>query len=533
MPVATEPEAAVVLVANPSSATIPARRGISPYAVVAVIGLLGCVAHAVWMRAPVFPIDDAYITIHNAQVLHGMPDRNFPGIPALMGSTSAIHTVLVAALMSVFSPLWASMIAQYIGILLYALATVRLVRATGLANWWSYLFVAVSVSVGNIFYQLFSGLETSLAMAGMTFALSLATSEKPGRLLVVTCGLLPFLRPELAAFSLLLVAAQVYRRCRIGDGFGAIGLDLMVCAASAVPVFALLWWNTGALLPNTVMAKKYYFAEALLPSSVKLSWIQQSTEGFATYAGPLLAGMLFLASDAVGLFVLTFVPLFFAAYLQFPGALGHYEYRYQYILLPLAVWGTCRGLKSQMKSARAVAAALVLLTAANGLLRLPRTWNTYVNGCVFTRTELEGLREFCQRTLPPESRLLIHDAGYLPFASNFQMVDFVGLKTPSAIPIHKQLTYPTGGKGRALAINQIAVATNPQYLIVLSAWERIFHVAQGMRKNGWTITEIRGHYNDDKRFPFTVEPERGPAYLVYQLTSPKQPVASQPESQPR
>jgi hypothetical protein len=535
MPVATEPEVAV-RVADASRAANRTRRGLSPYAIVAVFVLAACVAHAIWMRTPVFPVDDAYITIHNAQVLDGMPERNFPGTPALTGSTSAIHTALVAALMSVATPLWAGMIAQYIGLLLFALATVRLVRATGLANWWAYLFVAVSAGVGGMLYQLFGGLETSLAMAGVCFALSLVASANPGRLLMVTCGLLPFLRPELAAFSLLLVAAQVYRRVRNHDGFRAIGLDVAVCAASTLPVLALLWWNTGALLPNTVMAKKYYFAEAFLPSSVKLSWMRLGTETFAIKVGPLLAGLLFLAGDELGLFVLSFVPLFFAAYyLQFPGALTHLAQqgnRYLYILLPMAVWSTCRALKSRTTLTRVVAIVLVTLTAANDAWTLRRSWAGYVEGCDYTRRELYAVKEFCERTMPPSSRLLIHDAGYLPFATGFQMVDLVGLKTPSAVPIHKQLTYPTGGKKRADAIHQIAVSTAPQYLVVLSDWERIFHIAEGLRKNGWTLIEIRGHFHENNRFRFG-KPEPGPVYLVYQLKPPEGVVAAQAQSQGR
>jgi hypothetical protein len=47
--------------------------------------------HATMSHPPVFPVDDAYITLHNAEVLYDAVDPNYTGTPALVGSTSPIH----------------------------------------------------------------------------------------------------------------------------------------------------------------------------------------------------------------------------------------------------------------------------------------------------------------------------------------------------------------------------------------------------------------------------------------------------------
>jgi hypothetical protein len=495
----------------------PMRRLANPYVIVAAAVALLCAAHAGWVGTPVFPIDDAYITLHNAQVLHGSAERNFPGTAALTGSTSVLHTLLVAVLLWIFNPLWAAMVAQYLGMLLFALAVVRLVRAMNLQDWWAYALTAVCLGAGGVVYQFLSGLETSLVLGATLFTISVAAEGKPSRLLMICCGLMPFLRPELAALSLLLVVWQVYSRLRSQDqALRKLGIDLLVCAAAALPVVALVWWNTGAVLPTTIAAKKYYFAEALLTPAVKFAWTRDSTEAFALAIGPMTAGVLFLATDALGVLLLGFVPLFLATYyLQFPGALGHYGHRYLYIMLPLVVFGICRGLNGKTKVARTMALLLVALTAAHDALSIRDSWHMYVDTCNFTRYELASVAEFCRRSLPPGSRLLIHDAGYLPYATQFETIDLVGLKTPQAVGYHKLLTYPTAGRERATAINRIALATSPQYLVVLKGWEGIFHIEEGLRRHGWTTEMVRGQFDPTARAV-----QNSPAYMVFRLTPP-------------
>src|SRR5689334_12266347 len=86
------------------------------YLVVTALACLGWLLHSLWMGTPVFPVDDAYITLHNAQALHQGYDLNFPGTPALVGSTSVLHTALVSALLYVLPPLRAMDTTLWIGL---------------------------------------------------------------------------------------------------------------------------------------------------------------------------------------------------------------------------------------------------------------------------------------------------------------------------------------------------------------------------------------------------------------------------------
>src|SRR5690349_19048294 len=81
------------------------------YVGLAALIITGCAWLGVAQHPIAFPLDDAYITLHNAQVLWSGSDRNYPGVPALMGATSPVHLALVAGLMLVFDPLVASFVA--------------------------------------------------------------------------------------------------------------------------------------------------------------------------------------------------------------------------------------------------------------------------------------------------------------------------------------------------------------------------------------------------------------------------------------
>ena len=98
------------------------------YAAVTFLVLLAALLHRILLGSPVFPVDDAYITLHNAQVLHWGHDPNFAGTPALAGATSAVHLALVALLMFALSPPVALWAALWMATLAYALGLVQLAR---------------------------------------------------------------------------------------------------------------------------------------------------------------------------------------------------------------------------------------------------------------------------------------------------------------------------------------------------------------------------------------------------------------------
>ena len=478
-----------------------------------LVGLMVLVAfnvhHFLYGTPWVFPTDDAYITLHNAVVLvSGKPDPNFVGTAALCGSTSIFHVALTALFCEVMPPLTALNLTLWLGIGLYGLGLLRLARVHGAAPWQAVLLLLAGFFAVQTPFQMLNGLETGLALAAVTWSLVFASSEKPTRGLPALCGLLPLLRPELAVLSVLLFAYQTLRR----QNAKSSALDLGIAVLVAMPFLLLLWANTCSLIPQTIAAKRAYFAESGLPLAEKLTIAGRHLGAFTALLGVGVAFLPRLAGFALGRLGLLFAAVLIAAYIQsLPMALAQYYHRYLYVLLPF-LWLGCASLWKSGKwlgQAASIGAALVLLQA---LFAFPTRWATYEGWRDEVAIELDGLTKFCD-TLNGDSPLLLHDAGYLGYAGHKKLVDMVGLKTPTAIPLHQRFTEPSGGKKRLDAVEQLAVEKHCGYLVVLQGWEEFHRIGAGLQARGWTLVPVR---------PFPIDypvPERN-RYQVYQLTPP-------------
>jgi hypothetical protein len=104
--------------------------------------------------------------------------------------------------------------------------------------------------------------------------------------------------------------------------------------------------------------------------------------------------------------------------------------------------------------------------------------------------------------------VMIHDAGYIAYASRFRLVDLVGLKTPQAVSINRALTFPSNGVRRPAAIAKIAELFQPQYLICVKSWNSIYLLAPSLRRVGWDVTKI---------FESPAAPNAAQIYEVYAL----------------
>ena len=244
----------------------------------ALILSLAAVHAAYFGPEPVFPVDDAYITLHNAMALVAGADINYPQISALTGTTSPIHLALVSFLILFVPPLWALQAAAWIGIFFYALGIVRLAFIWQAKPWQVALIVVLGLIVGRMPHQLLNGLETGLALAGLVWSIAL-TSERPPRyqwLLPIVCGRLPFLRPELGVVSILLLlvrAAQVWKdESDLLVAMKHLMRDILTLIAATLP---WIFWHlaaTGSAFPSTIAAKRLFFAEGCLRKSTKIGW---------------------------------------------------------------------------------------------------------------------------------------------------------------------------------------------------------------------------------------------------------------------
>ncbi|HUT75269.1 MAG TPA: hypothetical protein VM221_10620 [Armatimonadota bacterium] len=478
--------------------------------------LIAFILHAAIYGAPVFTVDDAYITLHNAQVLHSGRDPNFASTPALAGATSAIHLALVYGLMFALPAAWAGAGALWLAILAYALGLARLAflhRAPALG---AVLLVALGLMVARVTYQLLNGMETGLAMAGLVWALALFNDPMRRRWVPVACGVLPFLRPELVVVSGLLLVLHARREWRAApataDPVRPVVIAILLAVAAAAPWVLWYWVTTGAPYASTIGAKRAFFAEAYAPTDLKLyEAVLPALVHFGHYLGFLLLGVPLLFLTPTGAVGLAFIGAVIAAYLMdFPGAFLHCEQRYLYVLLPVFLYAIASGFAQRAKWVRTAALAILVLALVQSAIWLPQRWREHRAGVAFTTEELEGVAAWCRQNLSPDTLLLVHDVGYISYATSFRMVDFVGLKTPSSIPYHLSYSLPTRGRDRALAVHAIALRSGPAYLVMLQKWDDIFYLTDGLRVLGWTVDRV--------------SPAR--AYVVYRLTPPPQAAAS-------
>ena len=477
------------------------RNGL-PYLAAALLVLLAWMGYEWTFPVPVFPVDDAYIVIHNAQTLLSGSDPNYAGSSPLTGTTSLVHLALVSGLMLFLGPLAALSASLWIAILLYALGLVRLARVNGAARTASVLVAFLGLIAGETPHQLVNGLETGLMLAAVTWTLTLLPDRKrqPSRLLPVLCGTLPFIRPDLLPLALLILSLQAARhwqaRRDLPDFVRRAGLDLAAACLSALPWALWCWSEDGSVFPSTINAKRYYFAQAGWPAGVKAKLVLNGFSSFCADLGLLAVFFAFLASTRLGRAGLTFsVILLLAYFAQFPGALLTYEGRYLFALLPFFLLGAIYALRQTRPVLRIGAAFVMALSLGQSLINAPDFWEQHRSRCYFASHHLAGVAEWCNQHLPAGSTLLIHDAGYIAYGTRFHLVDMVGLKTPGSIPYHQKLTFPSNGENRYQAVSQIALRGHTRFLVVQGRWDSSYATVAGLEASGWDVRLINADYS--------------------------------------
>jgi len=489
-----------------------------PYLAAAFLVLLGWAAYTRTFSIPVFPMDDAYIVIHNAQTLLSGSDPNYAGSSPLTGTTSEVHLALVSGLMLFLHPRAALLTSLWLATLLYALGLVRLARVNGAGRVAAASIAALGLIAGQAPHQLMNGLETGLMLAAVTWALVLLSrpagqpESKPSWLLPALCGLLPFIRPDLLPLSLLFLGLQAGRRWRqrrdLPDFCRRAGLDLAVAVLFALPWALWCWSSDGSLFPSTVNAKRFFFAQAGWPAGLKAKLVAAGLYHFLRDLGLLSVFSVFLVTTWLGRVGLVYGTILLAAYYaQFPGALLTYEGRYLFPLLPFLLLGVLYALGQRRPVLRIGGGVVLALALAQSLIHLPDFWTRHKRNCYFAQHDLPGVAAWCNQHLPVGSTLLIHDAGYIAYGTHFHLVDMVGLKTPSSIPYHRAITYPSGGKLRYQAVSEIALRGQTRYLVVQGRWDSSYATVSGLEASGWEVRLINGDY----------------LYQIYSLRPPSDP----------
>ena len=482
------------------------RRSWLPYAALALAVVLAFWLQYMVRPVPGFPYDDPFIDLHSAQVLHFGHDVNYPGVPALFGVTSAPFVLLIYLLLFVLQPLQALNVACWVGVLFYGLGLLRLGRVLGLSVRQQWCAVFIGFASAPIPMHLLNGLETSCALAAITWTLCFASGERRGGLAAaLMAGVTACFRPDLILFTLVLVGFLGWRSAGAQAGWKqVVRCTAPLVLLAIIPVACCAAWyfhQIGTPFPLTGVAKRYFFAEDHWPIGRRLQFELGELFLFAVAVGPLGWCLLRGARYSMGKALAVVWILFLAAlFFQFPEEFGVNEFRYPVVLIPTLLWGL--GMLVKRESLQ----RLLYICTAYAAVMIPVSVHYYRAERAFFQKGPQGVTNWCLVHLPSGTSVLVHDAGYLAYSTDLRTIDFVGLKTPSAIPLNKELTWPDAESGRPLAVAQLARQTGARYLILNSRWWPVVSLSEGMSTLGWKVKLL----------------DSEGAFRIYSLTAPEE-----------
>jgi hypothetical protein len=498
-----------VTVLSPSISSLPRPairlQWLRPYAVLALVLVLAFAIWAFAMGEPAFPLDDAYITMHNADVLLQGHDPNY-GVSPLVGATSSIHLLLIATLARVVGLPWAAAIVAWLAAGAYLAGLMFIARRNALAPAEAAQLLIAGALSGFFACHLLNGLETGLAMAIVVWSLALSL-EPRGHTLPVLLGLLPFVRPELAVLSLLLGFERIQQRIRAGERT-ALLIDAAAAVLAASPWLIWMLAQTGAVLPQTINAKRYFFADDSHSLQSNISFVLMCAAAVVVQTGLLVTGLIGLLMVRPGRAALLAIAIILAFYaVLFPIGASHNQYRYLYVLAAMFSVGLAIAMRGAVARERRWLKWALFANAAWAILLSFHTLGVYAQGVTFTRTELAGVANWIDTYVPADAHIAVHDAGYIAYANDRAMTDIVGLKSPAAALIH---IAPRGGNtslNRIDAVSRILIESRSTYLVVLSNWDEAGRITSGLIDLGWKIERLRdGAYRVARITPPAAKP---------------------------
>src|SRR5271165_4386768 len=297
----------------------------------------------------VFPTDDAFINLHNAQVLRLGHDENYIGVPPLVGATSGMHLALLLGLEQIVHPDTTALfvLSGLVGVA-YVLGIFCMCINAGCPRVEAALIGVGGLILAGALFQFLNGMDTGLAMAAVAWNIKLLTDKRRTLWLPILCGIMPFIRPELSFLSL---ASILILLCE-SDRSASFKITAAAAAAlSAVPFLLWYWADTGSLVPNTIGAKTYFFAERYADWSDKLYAVFWALSRAALATFPLFMCLRFMRPRQVGQVLALFFAVFVGAYFwRFPGGLVHNGGRYLYVFVPVVLFGVACGVASAFRT---------------------------------------------------------------------------------------------------------------------------------------------------------------------------------------
>jgi hypothetical protein len=383
---------------------------------IALSSLLLAYAILAVVRFPRWAVDDAFILFRYAENLATTGRLSWnPGENPVEGYTGVALIVLIAAAIKLgISPLLA---AHFFGIFFFFAGAVLLVLILRGFNLGSTIALALYFTAPFMYAHVWSGLETTMFVAAILFALY-AFTQKHRKLFIASLLLLGLVRPEGALLSIILLA--LYRPFSINT--------VIWFLLPAAAYFIWRWAYYGRLMPNTFYAKT-------VGGKPYRGNVQMLRELFTTYLPmPALLALIYIRWEKIKehkYLIIGIVLFCLAAIYTSVSAILMMTFSYRlfvpfYVLAVLAI----SAIITQAKPTVRTILLVLLLILPQAIENTDKERMKIVRE--YCRTHYAMLLDehikagkFLRERMPPDEWLIVHaDAGAIPFYSKLRTVDF-------------------------------------------------------------------------------------------------------------
>jgi len=488
-----------------SRSTAHAAARISPRLVlvttIAIVGVISLVS-SVMNTSQSGAGDDAYITYrYAANIARGDGFRFNPGGPAVLGTTTPLYTLMLAAGAKLGADIPELSLA--IGAIALAVALSGLVllghelgfAAAGVA-------AALTWSLSPVPIQSVVGMETPVYIAFIVVALYLASTGQ--RTAALSLGALAALtRPDGLAILVAVAALFVFQRTWSWRAFVPAAVMLGLWSAYATLAF-------GSPIPTSGIAKMVHDAivsgtfSLLDPSAVQLVLPIMTVIPDGSIA-PFLLGLLFigegvglgammaLRSIAHGRILLLWLALYLTGYsfLHMPNFPWYYAPAA--LITAFVMWAGLEHVLSRLVRSRTTGSSLtVVLAGSLGLASLLSSHAAATDAAPPSPHVQAGL--WLRDHASPGQSVAAYEVGTIAYLSNLQTTDLLGLTAPEALPYVREGDYAW------------AIRAEPDYVFVgeWSSWPVIAAI--------YAEPVFAREYRIVARFAY----RQGKDYLLYQ-----------------
>jgi hypothetical protein len=469
-----------------------------------VASALACAAGAVfWLPAAEVgrgwfpaPLDDVYIHFDFGRSLaQGHPFEWIPGQGYSSGETSPLYAVLLAVgwwlgFRGKALGIWAAVVAV-LGVASLLGSIRRLVRP--LPAWLAWLVALLPLSIGIVDWTLFSGMEVAAFAAALGRALeALARARSPSRVgptrearqwhLGAWGAALVLLRPE-AVVIVAVLAVIAARGAARRSGLAAL---LRVSAPGAVATLAVLGSNLVAtgdarsagaqlklLSSNPYLSdvdRARVFVENLVTFWVKLVRSELAAVPALLFVLPLLALVALLRREhrataaACLLSALAWILI-----VSWNGNAPHHNFRYYAPALVLVAVAAALGVATAARARHgtALGALLGLGALAAGAPTIPAQAKHFRSASANIRDQHIEVGERIAR-LPEGAKVLLGDAGAIPYVSGRTAVDALGLGGYRRVPFAHAAV--NGEAATIELIERLAPDARPTHFALYPNW---------------------------------------------------------------